>query len=296
MNINLSKWMEKISDDTKLFSLNIPAAHDCAANHIMIPSLFKCQDTDIYGLLSLGIRVLDLRVENENNNLVTVHRFARARVSSERKSETQNIGDILKHCKRFLEENPGETVVLQFKNDSEKHMEECFDIFYHRYLIKDKNLWFLENRIPCLGEVRGKIVLLRRCEIYCASKPYNAENSGIDLSRWINQSKRVPDSLSLETHSKDNDVFIIQDRYNYAPAARWSKCIKPFLDSRNAFDGKYILCYVSTAGGLKGPKKNAEYINSRLFDYEFDKGSYYGVIYFDFPTKEITKKIIEINF
>lgn len=296
MNINLSKWMEKVDDSVNLFSLNIPAAHDCAANHISMPHFFKCQNTDIYGLLSLGIRVLDARVENENNDLVMVHRFMRARVSSERKSDKQNMAYIIKQCERFLKENTSETVILQFKNDSENHMDECFDILYKRYIRGNENLWYLENRIPEIGEVRGKIVLLRRCCIYEENKPYNSKNSGIDLSRWINQKEKVPDSLQLETHSEDNDIFIIQDRYNYRPAARWRDCVKPFLDSRKEFDGKYILCYLSTSGGLKGPEKNSEYMNTKFYRYRIDKEKYYGVIYFDFPTKEVTKKLIANNF
>lgn len=296
MNINLSKWMEKVEDNTNLFSLDIPAAHDCAANHIMIPYLFKCQDTDIYGLLSLGVRVLDVRVASENDDLVTVHRFARAKISSERNAKTQNMAYIIKQCKRFLKENTGETVILQFKNDSEKNMENCFDILYKRYIRGEKDLWYLENRIPEIGEVRGKIVLLRRCDIYEKNKPYNAENSGIDLSRWVNQREKVPDSLQLETHSENNDVFIIQDRYNYRPAAKWRDCVKQFLDSRKEFDGNYILCYLSTAGGLGGPKKNAEYLNTKFYRYRLDGNKYYGVVYFDFPTKEITKKLIANNF
>ena len=38
---------------------------------------------------------------------------------------------------------------------------------------------------------------------------------------------------------------------------------------RSPFDGKYVICYLSTAGGLKGPKKNADYINALFLPYQF---------------------------
>ena len=74
------------------------------------------------------------------------------------------------------------------------------------------------------------------------------------------------------------------------------ECIKPFLDSMNKWDGKYIINYLSTAGGLKGPYNNSKYINPKFLSYKLNKDYYYGTIYMDFPTKELTTKIIETNF
>jgi hypothetical protein len=91
-------------------------------------------------------------------------------------------------------------------------------------------------------------------------------------------------------------VFTIQDRFKYKPEPRWSECIKPFLDGRGAFDGQYVICYLSTAGGKKGPKNNAKYINPQFIAYPLDKSRYYGTIYVDFPYEELTRKIIENNF
>lgn len=296
MNINLSKWMEKADDSRNLLSLDMPGAHDCAANNIQLSHFTKCQDTDIYGLLSLGVRVLDSRVEVKENDLIMVHWRAKTFVSSEKGARLQMLGDVIKQIKRFLKDNPSETVILQFKNDSGERMEDCYDILYHRYICNDRDLWYTENRIPSIGEVRGKIVLFRRCKMYGTNKPYTPENSGIDLSRWRNQDETVPFAEQLETFSDDRDVFIVQDRYTYRPVPRWRDCVKPFLDAREAFGGKYILCYLSTAGGLKGPKGNAKYINAKFLDYPLEKDKYYGVVYFDFPTKEVTKKLIENNF
>lgn len=93
---------------------------------------------------------------------------------------------------------------------------------------------------------------------------FSDENTGLDFSRWVEQTTAVPEPLTLETKSIDNAVFVIQDRFKYKPIPRWNDCVKPFLDERAPFDGKYVICYLSTAGGLKGPKKNADYINARF--------------------------------
>lgn len=296
MNINLSRWMENIPAERNLLSLDIPGAHDCAANFIQFSRMSRCQSTDIYGLLKLGIRALDIRVAPHNNKLILVHAVHKAFVSSEKGSRPLEMNDVIKQIKRFLNENPSETVIFQFKNDSEKKMEPCFEMLFNQHISKEKKLWFTENRIPQICEVRGKIVLLRRCAIYHFNKPYNDDTAGIDFSRWEDQKIATPEPEILLTHSKDDDAFIIQDRYKYAPKPRWEKCLKPFLDSRKAFDGNYIICFTSTAGGFKGPKKNSDYINPRFLEYCLEKDKYYGVLYFDFPTKDITKKVIENNF
>ena len=51
--------------------------------------------------------------------------------------------------------------------------------------------------------------------------------------------------------------------------------IRPFLEQRTAFGGQYVINYLSTAGGLKGPRRNAKYINAKFMDYPLKKGVYY---------------------
>ena len=62
------------------------------------------------------------------------------------------------------------------------------------------------------------------------------------------------------------------------------------------FDGRYVINYTSTAGGIKGPRYNASVLNPLVMQYPFDRGRYYGTIYLDFPTPQLTQKIIEHNF
>ncbi|MGN1201808.1 MAG: hypothetical protein ACI4RF_00820, partial [Eubacterium sp.] len=180
-------------------------------------------------------------------------------------------------------------------NDSGKEQEKCFDNLYNTYIKGNEDKWFLENRSPALTECRGKIVLVRRCKT-ASGKEYSNLNTGIDFSRWEEQTLAVPNPLSLKTGGENEMTFIVQDRYKYKPQPRWKECIKPFLDTMKSFDGIYIINYLSTAGGFKGPYNNSKYINPKFMEYPLDSKKYYGMIYMDFPSARLVEKIIKTNF
>lgn len=54
-----------------------------------------------------------------------------------------------------------ETVIISIKpekGDPRLMQRLLFDL----YVGEDQEMWYLDNRIPCLGEVRGRIVMLSR--------------------------------------------------------------------------------------------------------------------------------------
>lgn len=293
--INLRKWMENIDDNRDLLSLNLVGTHDCVTQYVQLSYFARCQDRNIYEQLCIGVRGLDIRVKSKGNRLKMVHAFTKAFVKPSHLSAWMDMEDVLEHCYHFLDENPSETIVFQFKNDSGKEMEKCFDILYNTYIKADEDRWYLENRVPLLSECRGKIVLIRRCKM-ADREEYNAGNRGIDFSNWVEQVTVEPEPLTLKTGGENDVSFIILDRFKYKPVPRWSECIKPFLDRMKPFDGTYIINYLSTSGGLKGPYNNAKYINPEFMAYTLDSENYYGMIYVDFPTPELTEKIIRTNF
>lgn len=294
--MNYSKWMEALDGNLKLLGYNIPGTHDCATQYVQTSHFSKCQNTDITEQLEMGIRALDVRAMPKKKRLAVVHANARVYNSSNHAHGKMDLDDLLGKCYSFLDKNPSEAIILQFKNDSnDKNDEKSFDNLFYTYLSGNENRWFLENRMPTLDEARGKLVLLRRCYID-EKNPDFKNKSGLDLSRWLDQDTAEPHPLLLRTYSTDQTEIIIQDRYKYGAVDRWKLCVKPFLDERTAFDGKYILSYLSTAGGLRGPEYNAKIINAEFSSYKLDKGKYYGLMYFDFVTKELARKVIELNF
>lgn len=295
MKINSLNWMEKLDDNTKLLEYNFAGTHDCVTQYVQLPHLARCQNRNIYEQLCIGVRALDIRVASKGKKLVMVHAFTKAFNTPNRLGRQMEFSDVLAHCYKFLDENPSETIVIQFKNDSGRENEKCFDNLFYTYIKGNERRWFLENRVPTLGEARGKMVLIRRCKMERRYE-FTDKNTGIDFSRWVEQDTAVPEPLKLETGGSFGEEFIVQDRYKYKPVPRWAECIKPFLDQAKSFSGEYIINYLSTAGGLKGPCNNAKYINAQFMNYPLTKGYYYGTIYCDFPTKALVDKIIETNF
>ena len=292
--MTLNNWMSKLNGDTELFRLNLAGTHDCVTQYVQFSRISKCQNTNIYQQLLMGIRCLDIRVAQKGSRLGMVHGFAKAFSTPNHFSKQMDMAEVLKHCYRFLEENPTETVVFQFKNDDRRHQEKCFDNLYKSYILQNPNKWYLENRGPSLSEARGKIVLLRRC-----NKDNSAHyplGSGIDFSRWVEQRPCVPEPLTLKTGGEHSMTFTVQDRFNYKPEPRWRQCILPFLKSMGEFKGNYVINYLSTAGGFKGPYENSKYINPRFEEFELNPRYYYGCIYMDFPTEKLVEKIVKTNF
>lgn len=289
MIINLCKWMETLDGSRPVLQYNLAGSHDCATQYVQFSHITKCQDLNIYEQLCIGIRLLDARVESEGDRLKMVHAVAKAFNSPSVFAEQMDMSDVLAHCYRFLSENPYETIILMFKNDSSGADEECFDNLYNTYISENEDKWFLENRIPTLDEVRGRIVLLNRCNANQSS------NTGINCTQWEDQGETVPEPLSLETGGEHSETFVIQDRYKYKPEEKWNDCVRPFLDEASEFSGNYIINYLSTAGGIKGPFKNSLYINPQFIEYPLNKNYYYGIICCDFPSRDLTRKIIETN-
>lgn len=293
--MNLKSWMKNIDNNTEVLRLNLAGTHDSVTKYAQFSHLSKCQNLNIYEQLCIGIRGLDIRVQSRGSRLGMVHGVAKAFNTPNHFGKQMDLADVLEQCYRFLDENPSETIVFQFKNDSGKEMEHCFDILFHRYIKDNQSKWYLENRSPLMNEVRGKIILIRRCKML-QSNEYNPHNTGIDFSKWIEQDKPVPEPLTLKTGGENEMSFVIQDRYKYKPEPRWNDCIMPFLNTMTDFCGTYIINYLSTAGGLKGPYNNSKYINPAFMKYPLKKNTYYGMIYVDFPTKELVEKIIRTNF
>lgn len=293
--MKLNNWMADIDGKCDLLSLAIPGTHDSVTKYVQLEHICKTQDLTIREQLDIGIRALDIRVESSGEQLKMVHGIAKVFCTPNKLGKQMNLSYVLDQCYEFLHENPRETILFQFKNDNGKENEKCFDNLFFNYISKEPGKWFCENRVPLLDEARGKIYLIRRCKM-AERDEFNEKNTGLDFSGWIEQDTVSPEPLTLNTGGSSPADFIIMDRFKYKPAPRWEECLKPFLDKADRFNGRYIINYLSTAGGLKGPKYNAEYINPRFITYPLDHSKYYGTIYSDFPAKELTMKIINANF
>ena len=77
--------------------------------------------------------------------------------------------------KRFLNRNPSETILVSVKEHRPRNNSRSFEGTF-RSLVEGDSVWWLGEDLPTLGDVRGKIVLLRR---------FNSSQSlGIDATNW----------------------------------------------------------------------------------------------------------------
>lgn len=214
-------WMEKISDDRMLSELNIPGSHDSAALYdylVKSSPVYKYNAKDQFdGLaeqLNYGIRFFDIRLRVDNGRLEAWH-------GVQQPSQDQKISfdDIVILCKDFLSQFRNECIVMSIKKEggdaeigemvNARIQQDSAAANYHTR----SSLWYTDAFIPKLGDVRGKIVLIRRFNL---SYPL-----GIDATSWQDNSA----DFSI---SAPNGTFRVQDFYgppgdkNGSQANKWN--------------------------------------------------------------------------
>lgn len=276
--MSLNNWMKKIGDEKSLKDINIPATHDSATKYCTLSLFSSCQSFTIKEQLYIGVRCFDIRV----NGIKLVHSFCKCK---EKPFGRQiQILDVISDMLLFLRENPSETIIMIFKMDAGSDSAKCLEYLYKMFIENNEEAFFTENRIPSLGEVRGKIVLVRRTDSL-------RDEAGIDFSMMPDQGSKEhvhPDIFS----PNGKDMVLVQDRYNLTREKKWKMAVKPLLEEENDC---FVLNFFSTAGLPVIPKYSAAYINKEFLDYPLKKGRKYGTLVFDYVTPQITEKLIDTN-
>ncbi|KAK7208579.1 PLC-like phosphodiesterase [Myxozyma melibiosi] len=165
-----AKWMSYFSDKVSVSALSIPGTHNSCAHYVSLPSV-RCQNAPLVQQLDRGIRFLDIRLSRpflqfcslgqSRHELVVVH--SAFPVCAYR---AVTFSKVLGRVYAFLDANPSETVIMSLKHEGpfSKGRVELADILWSGYIKGHEHRWFLEPRMPSLGEARGKIILFRRFE------------------------------------------------------------------------------------------------------------------------------------
>jgi 1-phosphatidylinositol phosphodiesterase len=182
---NLDAWMKEVPDNTPLGALSIPGSHNSPTYHQAPPSV-RCQAVSPKEQLKNGFRFFDVRMQVpepydvNSDKLNLVHSsFPISLAGNKRFRELYN--DILE----FLREHPSETLILSLKREGTGNGtdEQLSRILKNHYT--NPREWFTEPRLPTLGEVRGRIVLLRRFVNEEALRhEWGGRGWGIDAHEW----------------------------------------------------------------------------------------------------------------
>lgn len=148
-------------------------------------SFAQCQSADspLAVQLARGIRVLDIRLAVKKRRLMVYHG---------RYPQKASFQDVLAVIHAFLTSEHGrrETIVMSIKQEDPPH--PTFSVLVQEEIMKGpggKDMWYLDNRVPTLGEVRGKVVMFSR---FCDDKDSwdgGHEGMGIHPTKWPDSEK-----------------------------------------------------------------------------------------------------------
>ena len=284
--------LTNLKDNIYISELNIAGTHDSATAYVSLENSARCQDKTIPEQLKAGVRLLDIRLNKKGDEFYLIHSLADCYRNKE-KTEKLTFCEVLSRCKDFLRDNPGETLILSIKQDRGIMNRWFFPAFYNKYIKGDEASWYLENRVPTLGECRGKLVLMRRCKVwhsFCKST-----ECGLDLSYWKDQARKRLTAKKVIL-SVEKDILceaVVQDRYGLEPKQKW-QCAKHYLDKAETSPCRLAVHFISTSAKTQGTLVGtAEYINKEFMGYNLRKGS--GWILCDFPSGEQIEKIMMSN-
>lgn len=185
--VNSAAWMSALPD-LPLSALCIPGTHESLSRSGYPISACQSAEATVTKQLNDGIRFLDVRVtakppdggdsaqvDPKQQKLYAYHGVQDQKIE---------LGEALDKVYEFLAgAGKSECVFVSMKPEADARiMQECFE---HVYLAPNKSKWFLEPRVPALGEARGKLILISR---YGSS---GDQPGGIHPPIWPNSSKEI---------------------------------------------------------------------------------------------------------
>ena len=290
-------WMAQLDGERYLSEISLPGTHDTGSHYVPLNYIFQCQDTTVAQQLEYGYRYLDLRLvigeKDGEPALVIKHNFATCRTGAFPFSKSLYLEDILTDVYAFLEAHPSETVILCMK--AENGDDDIGDVqrLLYEQVDEKAGMFYTDNVIPTLDEVRGKIVLATRFEDKIG---VGEAKRGLNFD-WQDQGDKtvvdVPYAISM---INDDQALWVQDRYNYDIKDKLD-AIYDDLENCQADVETFSLNFTSTSGSAFAghPKKYAKTINTELLNYAWKEGTCYGVVIVDFATEDLAKCIYETN-
>ena len=289
---SLETWMDRLKDDNQpLSSFSIPGTHESCS--ITWNPFASCQTLSITQQLNAGIRALDFRLGITEANVLQLYH---GRVFLD-----FTFDQILAEMTMWLNSHQTEALIVQIKDEGPSPPPGInLPTEVYNKITKAGN-WVLDNKIPHLRDIKGKIQLLR----WFPNLPIPKEQFGIDVTPW-------PDNQSGPLHKSGiaPDIWV-QDLYEPLTSTSESAIldekyaeIQKYLYNAhtNTTTGRWFLHYISAqkiaslylmspwkfARGLYAfgdPSNNfLKGMNERTFDYlrTVQGPATYGVIMQDF--------------
>lgn len=250
-------WMGDLADSLYLTEITIPGTHDTGADkhtsQVSSPIWHDviCQDFCISNQLKLGMRWLDVRLNCDSNGDLTVHHSSYYL--------HKNFNDVIDYALDFLKDHPKEVVVFMIKQEHSSVSDSDFGEAVYDH-IKDHGLqnFYLEDKVPTLGEVRGKVFVVRRF----------VNETGKDFGIYF----YWPDNTKGNMYDHDGFSVYAQDHYSLHTVTTDTKYneVVDCLERAHGESG-HDTFYLNFVSGERVPGetlwKTADDINGRVEDY-----------------------------
>lgn len=301
----LQDWMSNLDDALPLSALSIPGTHDSCAYTTTWPFI-STQNLDLKQQLYAGIRYFDFRCGLINDELQMVHGRATLGLP---------LSEVLSIIYDWLAKHPTEAVVVQLKQDRKsENSTTTFSKAVMAIIAENQKYWRTFCTTPRLGEVRGRIQLLRR---FSGDR---LRRFGVDVTRWQDNPERPFTIYNLHPPS----ILTIQDHYTSSSHQNLSNLIASkggdistmlaaavsdpdpwhwYINFTSAFEFNYVyqINPRQIALGAYSYFRWVDGINIRLFgSLKMEPGKKrLGVVVMDFPElpeTELVELVVNSNF
>lgn len=233
-------WMKYVDDNKFLDELSIPGTHDsgtCSVDNDTEPqsSQVKCQQDYIPTQLLEGIRYFDIRLGKGDDPGIDHGIFYLLK----KDGHFLHLSDVIRYFKKFLNENPSEALIMLASRGNDEATDESITTAFAKVMADNPNLFYTSGHVPTLGEVRGKIVLLRRFGL--AGNSVSGHTWGLDLTQWDDK---------IKAHSGQS-MCLVQDARGFEAIGETGNeepyCTKVYAQDKYKLTGTDKLSWVDNA-------------------------------------------------
>lgn len=233
-------WMKYVDDNKFLDELSIPGTHDsgtCSVDNDTEPqsSQVKCQQDYIPTQLLEGIRYFDIRLGKGDDPGIDHGIFYLLK----KDGNYLHLSDVIGYFKTLLNENPSEALIMLASRGNDEATDESITTAFAKVMADNPNLFYTSSHVPTLGEVRGKIVLLRRFGL--AGNSVSGHTWGLDLTQWDDK---------IKAHSGQS-MCLVQDARGFEAIGETGNeepyCTKVYAQDKYKLTGTDKLSWVDNA-------------------------------------------------
>lgn len=151
-----------------------------------------------------------------------------------------HLSDVIGYFKTFLNENPTEALIMLVSRGNDEATDESVTTAFAKVMADNPDLFYTSSRVPTLGEVRAKIVLLRRFRLDGDS--VSGHTWGLDLTEWDDK---------IKAHSDSATMCLVQDARGFEAAGETGDkepyCTKVYAQDKYKLTGTDKLSWVDNA-------------------------------------------------